>query len=441
MRGFLQADKIEVTNIPKAKLDLQGSGSSLDASSTVYATVTAGEEVHTTQAKPDAGSIVFSDSFTFSTLDVEPSEEIAFAVYRKTALSDVQIGSTTVKFGDLWSGAVKSQATQPLLAPTSGSAGYIKYDLSWTESPPPEETLSRDFIDSGVTSLSGPRPQLLRVEFYYSTFKNVYGSVSRFPIVSVFTPIFENVVEGVLSKTPLKASPEDGVDSNKTVDSIDKRIEALLTDVDTIVDQKKDEALKGLRGLKDSIKGIKPKDKSIVEATVEGVGQGVHDAQAAIQATLSDAVNNIQNFIGGLFGKTPAETHEATSAVVDNVTATTHKAVDATNETLSSVTSSVRAHTSETVSKTATSAVNSVTSTAAGAVHSVREAVGGAAESVKATAGSAVESAKSTAASATAAAKSRAGSLQGKAVDTANSAAAAAKEQGLPVATPVTGTN
>jgi hypothetical protein len=90
-----------------------------------------------------------------------------------------------------------------IISPLGHSAGALFYDCTWLESPP--EDTSLDFIDTSVLSkLEGPRPSILRVNYIYGGIKSVYGTVSTLPVVNIFTPMVEGVVENVLSRTPLK---------------------------------------------------------------------------------------------------------------------------------------------------------------------------------------------------------------------------------------------
>jgi hypothetical protein len=90
-----------------------------------------------------------------------------------------------------------------IISPLGHSAGALYYDCVWTESPP--EDTSLDFIDTSILSkLEGPRPSILRVNYIYGGIKSVYGTVSTLPVVNIFTPMVEGVVENVLSRTPLK---------------------------------------------------------------------------------------------------------------------------------------------------------------------------------------------------------------------------------------------
>ncbi|KAG5181231.1 hypothetical protein JKP88DRAFT_346649 [Tribonema minus] len=457
MRGHMYVEVQGATNLPSTKSQPFGEGGEAVAPTTFVKVKVNGEE-QLTQTITKTYNPSYGAKFTFSP-DGPPSEQLYFTVVCKSTAGDISLCSAHLKFEDIWTGRFSKLLGVQLLDKQGANAGILQVSANWTETVGAatkaqgvieqakeragdlkEQALAKakelemaaapkvdsaaeqadDFIDRSLTRLTGPRPPLLRVDAYYSAVKMtrspgdlrpplpradayfpavtmVYGTVVGLPIVNKLAPIFENVVEGVLSKTPLKpqpGSPEEGAESKgRTVDCIDRRIDGALNGIDEFVDTKKDEAIKALCDGKNAIKGIKPKDKSIVEATVDGIGYSVGATRDAITGTVHGAFTNVQGFIGGIFGKV----QDTSASAVDQAKSAASSAQD------------VLGRTAEGVKAKATEAAHAATDAAGSAVATVKSTAGGAVETVRTRAGGAVEVVKTKAGELTGCVRMRAG--------------------------------
>jgi hypothetical protein len=273
--------------------------------------------------------------------------------------------------------------------------GEIYLALEWTPSQGSADASGEEAAAKDVLSkLEGPRHGLLRMEQYYNFTKGAYCAVASLPVLRSIVPVFEGIVESVLNVTPLHAPPEEGAKGHPTTALLDSRIDSALSGADSAVDKKKDEALAGLRSLMSSIRGLKPKNKSVLDVTkdtVVGTTQGMTNFVGGIFGSIFD---HIQSLASGVKGAVVHSTQTATSAVGSMVEGTKHNVEYMVKGTKHNVGTAV-----EGAKGAVGGAVDGAKGVVGGAVEGAKGAVGGAASAVKSTVDGAVATVASTASS------------------------------------------
>jgi hypothetical protein len=344
----------------------------------LYVAVALKGEVQETTRVQHGKSPIWNEQLMFS-VDVSEEDKVHFVIHSISSVDDKIVGKKVASMSEIQSGSL-SKSPMPLKTSNGKTAGYLNVDCNWTESvnepsKSKDVTTENDFIGRNLVKLTGPRPPILRIESYYSAVKIVYMTIAGLPILNKFSPILENIVENVLQRTPLKVKPEkpeEGAESIRVVDSVDRRIEGALNDVDRMVDQKKDEALRGICDVKNKIKGIKPKDKNVVEATVQGIAYGAGATKSLVGNAVHSAVSGAQDLVGCVIGKVAY----GAGATVGAVKSTACSATEGVKHTVFDAADTVKSTAGQTVNAVKTragSAVDSVKSTASSVVDTARE--------------------------------------------------------------------